>query len=130
MKILLRAGFLLIAALFAVAIQSNAQVMLYVTDEPGYMFYEMSFPSGVRTTLCAVAGRPDSLVVYPPTGQVFFTVAQTRLLEMYDPGTGLCTVVASFGTGSAIPGYPRDLVLEPSGTTLLVGLYAPGSRAL
>jgi len=123
---LLRAGFLLMATVFVSSIQSNAQVMVYVTDEPGNMLYEMNFETGARTTLCNVTGRPDSLIVYPLTGQVFFTVAQSRLLEMYDPSTGVCTVLASFATGSAIPGYPRDLVLEPSGITLLVGLYSPG----
>jgi len=125
MEKLLRTGLLCIAVSFAFATQLTAQ-MMYVTDEPGQLLYQMNFATGTSTTLCAVNGRPDSVIIYPPTGQVFFTVAQTRLLEMYDPATGVCTILASFGAKDAFPGYPRDLVLEPSGTTLLVGLYSPG----
>lgn len=125
MEKLFRTGLLWVAVLFAFATHLTAQ-MMYVTDEPGQLLYQLNFATGARTTLCTVNGRPDSLVIYPPTGQVFFTLAQTRLLEMYDPSTGICTTVASFAATAAIPGYPRDLVLEPSGTTLLVGLYSPG----
>lgn len=102
---------------------------MYVTNEPGESLYEMNFASGVTTPLWTVDGRPDSLIVYPPTsptGKIIYTVALSRQLEMFDPATGLNTVLLSFGSTSPIPGYPRDLILEPSGTSLLVGLYSPG----
>src|ERR1700678_2126820 len=108
-KKLLRTGLLSVAALFAFATHLTAQ-MMYVTDEPGQLLYQMNFATGARTTLCTVNGRADSLLISPPTGQVFFTLAASRLLEMYDPSTGICTTVASFAATSKIPGYPRDLV--------------------
>jgi hypothetical protein len=129
MERLFRTGLLFAAVLFAFATHASAQVMIYVTDEPGELLYQMNFATGDTTNLWHVDGRPDSLIVYPPTspsGKIIYTVALSRHLEMFDPTTGTNTLLVNFDSTSPIPGYPRDLVLEPGGTTLLVGLYSPG----
>ena len=111
---------------FTVTSSSSPQATFYVTDEPGERLYELNYATGAITTVYNIGGKPDSLVIDPSTGEIFYSVASLRNLSKFDPLTGTNTIVADFGSSSAIPGYPRDLVLEPGGSTLLLGLYSPG----
>jgi sugar lactone lactonase YvrE len=98
---------------------STAQ-MFYVTSEPGQQLDLVDFSSGTVTNIYDIGSRPDSVIVNAQ-GQIFYTVTPLGTLQMFDPNTGLDSVLATFPSG-----YPRDLVFDPEGKNILVSLYGIG----
>jgi len=98
---------------------STAQ-MFYVTSEPGQQLDLVDFSSGTVTDIYNIGSRPDSVIVNAQ-GQIFYTVTPLGTLQMFDPNTGLDSVLATFPSG-----YPRDLVFDPEGKNILVSLYGIG----
>jgi sugar lactone lactonase YvrE len=98
---------------------STAQ-MFYVTSEPGQQLDLVDFSSGTVTDIYDIGSRPDSVIVNAQ-GQIFYTVTPLGTLQMFDPNTGLDSVLATFPSG-----YPRDLVFDPEGKNILVSLYGIG----
>lgn len=96
--------------------------MLYVTNEPGQQLEEVIVANGQITSLYNIGGPPDSLILNS-IGQIIYDVSTQGLLSLFDPSTGTNTILAS-GLN-----HPRDLVLDPSGTTMLIALYPIGKLA-
>lgn len=114
------AGLLVFLPLMLASV-STAQ-MFYVTSEPGQQLDLVDFGSGTVTDIYNIGSRPDSLIVNSQ-GQIFYTVTPLGTLQMFDPNTGQDSVLATYSSG-----YPRDLVFDPDGQSVLVSLY--GSRKL
>jgi hypothetical protein len=69
-----------------------------------------------------MSGRPDSLILNAQ-GQIIYSITNLHEVWLFDPNTGANTLLA----GNV--GYPRDLVIEPGGSTMLIAQYAPGQIA-
>lgn len=105
------------------AVQVSAQAA-YATSEPGQKLYKVDLSTGVLQVLFNVPdGRPDSLILNNQ-GQILYSVPMITpygYIGLFDPATGWNTVLVS---GIS---YPRDLVLEPGGMSMLIGQYSPGA---
>src|ERR1700723_3451361 len=112
MKRLRWAGLL---AFLPIILGSNSTAqMFYVTDEPGQQLDVVDFNAGTVSDIYDIGSRPDSLIVNAQ-GQVFYTVTPLGTLQMFDPKTGQDSVLATFPSG-----YPRDLVFDPDGKSILI----------
>jgi sugar lactone lactonase YvrE len=92
---------------------------LYATDEYGLLLYQVNFGTGVVTTIFNTPAKPDGIIV-TPQGNIVYTMNAGGLVEMFNPVTGVNTVL-----GSGLGGL-RDLVMDPSGTSFLIAAYSPG----
>jgi hypothetical protein len=119
MRTLLRFAAYCVALVFFFAPQSWSQ-NLYGTSEALDQLVEVNMATGVVTVLYNIGSNPDSLIV-DSQGRILYTTQKNGTLSMYDPKTGLNTVIA---TGFS---YPRDLILDPGGTTLLVANFGIGA---
>jgi len=104
--------------LFAVASFSAAQ-QLYFTSESGQNIGLVNWPAGTVQTLLTTSGKPDSLVLNA-NGQIIYSMPSAGQVWLFDPSTGSNTMLAG---GLK---YPRDMVIEPGGQTMLIGFYSPG----
>lgn len=93
---------------------------LYATGEATKQLVEVDMSSGVVTLLSTLTAKPDSLIV-DSEGRILYTTAIPGTVSMFDPSTGLTSVIAS---GLS---YPRDLIFDPSGTSLLVANFGIGA---
>jgi DNA-binding beta-propeller fold protein YncE len=118
----IRLGVLAVIAALTIAYPAAAQ-MFYATGESTQQLDLVNFTTGMVTNLLNIGGRPDALVVNAK-GQILYTVTSLGTLEMFDPLTSQHTVLANFGKAA-----PRDLLIEPSGDTVLVSLYGSGKLA-
>jgi glucose/arabinose dehydrogenase len=115
----IRACVFIFAVLLYIAPQSWSQ-LLYATNEVSAQLLEVNMSTGVVTTLFSnIGANPDSLLV-DSRGRIIYTVEKSGDVDIYDPSTGLNSVLA---TGFL---YPRDLVFDPGGATLLVSNYEKG----
>ena len=96
-----------------------AQVQVYFTNEPKSNLQLLNTGTGVITTLYSIGGEPDDLTLNS-FGQLLYTVPATGTVNLYDPTTGVNSVLA---TGVK---YARDLCIEPGGETMLVAINSPG----
>jgi streptogramin lyase len=114
-----KAILLTLASLLALGATSIAQ-QVYVTNEPGAVLEKVDLSTKQITVLpCTIGGRLDSLILNS-LGQIIYTAPVLGQLGLCDPNTGSNTILASALS------RPRDLVFDPSGTSLLVGLYTGG----
>jgi len=113
----------LLAFLLSVLISHSAAQRFYVTSEPGQQLDLVDYTAGTVTNIFNIGSRPDSLIVNAQ-GQIFYTVTPLGTLRMFDPNTGQDTLLASLGSV-----FPRDLVFDPGGTSILVSLYGVGKLA-
>lgn len=99
---------------------------VYVANESKQQLDLVNLNTGsinILFSTVAMGGKPDS-VILNSQGQLIYTMTNIGLLCMFDPVTGINTVLAS---GLS---YPRDLVFDPgTENTLLIALYARGQIA-
>ena len=93
---------------------------LYATGEATEQLVEVDMSTGVVTLLSKLTAKPDSLIV-DSKGRILYTTTVPGTVSMFDPSTGLTSVVASGFS------YPRDLIFDPSGTSLLVANFGIGA---
>jgi len=92
---------------------------VYFTNEPKQELQLLNTANGAVSTLYTIAGKPDDLTLNS-LGQLIYTVPLPGTLNLWDPTTGVNTVLASNLK------YARDLFIEPGGETMLVAIYSPG----
>ena len=97
--------------------------MFYATGETTQRLDSVNFTTGTVTDIYDIGGRPDSLLV-TSGGQILYTVSSLGTLQMFNPTTKLDSILANFGTAN-----PRDMVFDPSGTSILISLYGSGRLA-
>jgi len=115
---LIRSAMLASIAILCISPRSWSQ-SLYATSETKQELVEVNISTGVVSVLYNVGSNPDSLIV-DSLGGILYTVQKAGTVDRFDPSTGLNSVIASGFS------YPRDLVLDPGGATLLVSNYNRG----
>jgi streptogramin lyase len=111
-------SILTLVAALAMITGSMAQ-QVYYTNEPQEKLMQLDFATGKQTTLYDIGAEPDDLTLNAQ-GQLIYSVPSLGTVNLYDPATG---------TSSVLVGgikYVRDLLIEPSGTTMLISSYAQG----
>jgi len=113
-------------ALFVVfvlgTLEAFAQLpQLYITSEGQGTLQLLNFNNDQLTTLYAITGtppdnKPDDLTLNS-AGQLIYSVPDAGTVNLWDPATGINTVLAT-GIGGA-----RDLEIEPGGQTMLIAKY-------
>jgi WD40 repeat protein len=91
----------------------------YIANESQGKLVQLDFATGLQTTLYTIGGHPDDLTLNSQ-GQLIYSVPASGTICLYDPVTGNNTTLVS-----AIK-WVRDLVIEPGGTSMLIGVYSPG----
>jgi sugar lactone lactonase YvrE len=111
---------ILLAVLCVTAIVSLAPCsfsqLIYATSETSKTIEEVNMATGTLTVLYTSTSTLDSLIV-DSQGRILYTTTKSGTVSMFDPSTGVNTVVASGFTA------PRDLVFDPGQTSLLVSNY-------
>lgn len=116
-----RAAFIYTILVLCTATLSVGQ-QLYIANEPKQELMKLDLTTGLQTTLYNIGAEPDDLIVNSQ-GQLIYSVPGTGTVYRYDPVAGTNIVLIS---GLS---YPRDLVMEPGGTSMLISLYARGELA-
>jgi streptogramin lyase len=107
---------LLCAAVIVFIAPRSFSQNIYATSENGKEIVEVNMSTGVLTVLYNTTSTLDSLIV-DSQGRIIYTTTKSGTVSMFDPSTGVNTVIAS--------GFdaPRDLVFDPGETSLLVSNY-------
>ncbi len=115
----LRAFGIALVISVAVSFSANAQepAQIYISNEWAESLQLLNFSTGQLTTLYNIGGQPDDCTL-GPNGQIIYGVPNAGTISMFDPATGVNTLLASGIFGS------RDLTLEPGGQTLLISKVA------
>jgi streptogramin lyase len=92
---------------------------LYATSETAQQLVEVNMSSGVVTVLFNTISPPDSLIV-DSSGRILYTTQKIGTVSIFDPKTGSNSIIA------AGLSYPRDLIFEPGGTSILVSNFGKG----
>lgn len=98
----------------------------YALSESKQKIDLVDFSTGTVSTLYKIGSPPDSAILNA-SGQLIYDVeaapGSDGALYLFDPSTGQNTVL--------VPklNYPRDLVFDPGGGSLLISLYAQGKIA-
>lgn len=103
----------LVSTLSASAQVQPAPAQIYISNEGQSSLQQLNFTTGKLTTLYATAPKPDDCIVNS-AGQIIYSVPDSDTVEMYDPATGIHSILAT-----GIPGA-RDLEIEPGGQTMLI----------
>jgi sugar lactone lactonase YvrE len=111
-------AFLLGTLLLLGCLPTCAQILDF-TNEPGELLEQLDTSTGMVTPLHFIGARPDSLILNS-LGQIIYSVPQLGYVALFDPVTGINTILAS-GLGR-----PRDLVFDPNGSSMLIGVHSPG----
>jgi hypothetical protein len=116
----LRTGLLVGAVLFALAGRSAlADNIVFATNEPGGQILKVDLTTNTVTTVLSIAANPDSLV-FSGKNILFTEVIQGNLAD-FNTTTMTVTNIATGFT------QPRDLILEPGGTSTLVADFLGGT---
>jgi DNA-binding beta-propeller fold protein YncE len=116
--------FLLASILLVILSPQSWAQEVYATNEYGEALELIDLSTGKITVLYSTASinaRLDSLLLNSQ-GQIIYSVTNLGLISLFDPSSGVNTVLATVK-------YPRDLVMDPGGTSLLIALYAQGQIA-
>jgi WD40 repeat protein len=109
-------------AMFLVAAVSSFAQQLYITNEGNATVELWNINTGVLSTIYTIGvGKeynPDDLIINSQ-GQLIYSVPNAGTVSMYYPATGENTVLATGISGA------RDLIIEPSGQTMLISQYSP-----
>jgi hypothetical protein len=110
--------FIGLALILGAAFSVTAQ-QIYITNESQSKLQLLNLATNQFTTLYETAGQPDDLILNAE-GQLLYTVPAAGTLNLWDPTTQTNTILSSSMK------WARDMVIEPSGQTMLVAIYAPG----
>jgi len=110
-----RSFVIVLAVCVAASLSASAQELaqIYISNEWAESLQQLNFSTGELTTLYDIGGQPDDCTL-GPNGQIIYDVPNAGTVDMFDPATGVNTVLATGIYGS------RDLTLEPGGKTLLI----------
>jgi len=111
---------LLFTIVLLVTLSLSAQ-QVYITNEPlmSIQLLNMNTSPSQLSTLYNIGGKPDDLILNS-AGQLIYTVPTPGTVNLYDPTTGINTVLVS---GLK---YARDLAIEPGGQTMLIAINTGG----
>src|SRR5271156_4698843 len=103
----------------AAGLSANAQELaqIYISNEFAESLQQLNFSTGELTTLYYIGGQPDDCTL-GPNGQIIYDVPNAGTVNMFDPATGVNTLLVGGITGT------RDLTLEPGGQSLLISKVA------
>ncbi len=121
---LLRICFFGFAIQLAFVCTSVAQ-LVYYTSEPGESIDLLNLSTGVAEKLlstASISGKLDS-VIMNSQGQLIYSISVLGQIWLFDPVSQSNTILISNIS------YPRDMVIEPGGTTMLIALNAQGKIA-
>jgi streptogramin lyase len=104
-----------VAASFSASAQELAQI--YISNEWAESIQQLNLNTGELTTLYNIGGQPDDCTL-GPNGSVIYDVPNAGTVNMFDPATGVNTVLVTGITGT------RDLTFEPGGQSLLISKVA------
>jgi sugar lactone lactonase YvrE len=110
-----RSFVIVLAVCVAASLSASAQELaqIYISNEWAESLQQLNFSTGELTTLYDIGGQPDDCTL-GPNGQIIYDVPNAGTVDMFDPSTGVNTVLTTGIFGS------RDLTLEPGGQTLLI----------
>ena len=111
-------GFCAIGVVITSMVAMSSAQNFYATNEYGYNIYSVDYATDTVTVITTTTEKPDDIIL-TPAGNLVYTQNPGGSVVMYNPTTKVSTVM-----GTALGGL-RDLVLEPSGTSILVAAYAP-----
>lgn len=102
----------------AVTLSASAQqvAQIYSTNEWQNSLQLINFQTGKVVNLYSTAPKPDDLTINS-AGQLIYSLPNSGTVDLYDPSTGINTVLVSGIAGA------RDLTVEPGGNTLLISKY-------
>jgi sugar lactone lactonase YvrE len=116
-----RAGFVVGMVLLALAGASvwASDVVVYATNEPGGQILSVDLTTNTVTTLLNISANPDSLIF--SGNNILFTEVNQGTLADYNLITHTVTNI------STVFVQPRDLTLEPGGSSVLVSDFVNAS---
>jgi sugar lactone lactonase YvrE len=92
---------------------TSAQVaQIYAAAESPEELVQFNYATGVETVLYHTDGKPDDLIVNS-AGQLIYSVPTQGTVNLWDPTTGINTVLADVGAA-------RDLTITPDGQNLMI----------
>jgi hypothetical protein len=92
---------------------------LYISNEPQESLELLDISTKQISTLYHIDGKPDDLVLNSQ-GQLIYSIPNLGQVQMYDPNSGVDSVVVSGVT------EPWDLCIEPGGETMLIADHTLG----
>jgi hypothetical protein len=116
MSSLRRVAIVLISVLALTSAGLCQLAQIYIANENQSNLELLKFGPTQLTTLYNIGAKPDDMTINS-AGQLLYTVPNLGTVQMFDPHTGIDSVVAS---GIL---YARDLAIEPTGQTMLVAKY-------
>lgn len=111
---------------FATTLSGHAQqqvAQIYSANEWNNSLQLVNFQTRQVVNLCGTLPKPDDLTINS-AGQLIYSLPNSGTVDLYDPSTGINTVLVS-GIGGA-----RDLTVEPGGQTLLISKYGDPAEIL
>jgi WD40 repeat protein len=108
--------FVLVLAGFNAVFAQAQLAQVYISNEGKDNLQLWNPNTGQLTTLYEIGGSPDDLTLNSQ-GQLLYTVPKAGTVNLWDPTTGVNTVLATGIT------WARDLEIEPGGETMLVAKY-------
>jgi len=96
---------------------------LYISNENQQQLQLLDLTSGQLITLYNVGAKPDDLILNA-NGQLIYSVPKADAVNLYDPVAQTNTVLVADVSG------PRDLVIEPNGTSMLIACYGVGGQVV
>jgi len=90
---------------------------LYISSEGQSSLQLLDLNTSKLTTLYQIGAKPDDMTLNS-AGQLIYSVPNWGTVNLWDPTTGVNTVLAT-----GIPGA-RDLAIEPGGQSMLIAKYS------
>lgn len=118
MHVSVRLVLLIVISVLAIVPCSLSQ-NLYATSEAAQQLVEVNMATGVVTVLFNTISTPDSLIV-DSSGRILYTTQKIGTVSIFDPKTGSNSIIVS---GLS---YPRDLIFDPGGASILVSNFGKG----
>ena len=114
-------GMAMIFALVLITVSSSSAQQLYITNEGHADIQLLDLNTGELSVIYTIGvGKefnPDDLTLNS-LGQLIYSVPNAGTVSLYDPTTGINTILASGIAGA------RDLAIEPGGQTMLIAKYS------
>src|SRR5271165_2582501 len=92
---------------------------LYATSISGSQIYQVDTSTNTVTNYVTTPTAPDS-IIFDSSGRVIYSQLYAGEVDRYDP-VGMTTTTLAVGLST-----PADMVLEPSGNSMLVSEFTGG----
>jgi len=102
-----------LAIVLAGTISATAQLaQIYAASEGNSELVQYDYATKVETILHNTVGKPDDLIVNS-AGQLIYSVPTQGTINLWDPKTGINTLLANVASA-------RDLIITPDGLNLMI----------